>query len=218
MGRRSQDNQIDWELIEKEYRLGQHTLRQLAATHKVQASAISRKAKKEGWVQDKSQAVKALSEAQLLVSNTHKATDKATPTAEDIAVAATARTNLILGHRQDISRGRKLFQALIAEIEIETENLPLFQQLGELLDESGFNENGTFVRDRINEIYRKVISSGGRVESAKKLVETLEKLNRMEREAFGITEGQQPDANPLAALLTELQKTRSALPVAEDPE
>lgn len=70
MGRRSQDNQIDWELIEKEFRLGQSTLRQLAAAHKVQPSAISRKANKEQWVQDKRAEVKALSEAQLLVSNT----------------------------------------------------------------------------------------------------------------------------------------------------
>lgn len=133
MGRRSQENQIDWELIEKEFRLGQSTLRQLAAAHHVQPSAISRKAKKENWVQDKREEVKALSEAQLLISNTHKATEKATPTAVDIEVAATVRTNIVLSHRGDAQRARALTMNLLGELESQTDNQELFAQLGELM-------------------------------------------------------------------------------------
>lgn len=121
MGRRSADNPIDWELIEKEYRLGQFTLRQLAATHKVQASAISRRAKKEGWVQDKSAQVKALSDNQLLVSNTREATAKATPTREDIEVAATTRTNVILDSRKDIGRAMRITTGMLEELDSASE-------------------------------------------------------------------------------------------------
>jgi hypothetical protein len=140
MGRRKADNPIDWELIEKEYRLGQFTLRQLAATHGVQASAISRRSKKEGWVQDKSAQVKALSENQLLVSNTREATAKATPTKEDIEVAATTRTNVILNNRRDISRAMRITNSMFDELESAEEKkaplakrAPIAKQLTEAL-------------------------------------------------------------------------------------
>ena len=128
MGRRSQDNQIDWELIEREFRLGKFTLRQLAASHGVQPSAISRKAKREHWVQDKRDEVRAMSEAQLLISNSRKATKKATePTSVDIEVAATVITNIVLAHRSDAKRARTQTMVLLSELETETKNnsLPL---------------------------------------------------------------------------------------------
>ena len=81
----------------------------------------------------RTEAVKALSDAQLLVSNTHKATDKATPTAVDIEVAATVRTNIVLSHRSDAQRARVLTMSLLGELESQTDNQELFAQLGELL-------------------------------------------------------------------------------------
>jgi hypothetical protein len=140
MGRRSADNPIDWELIEKEFRLGQFTLRQLAASHNVQPSAISRRARKEGWVQDKSAQVKALSENQLLVSNSHEATAKATPTRQDIEVAATVRTNIVLAHRTDVANARQLTIDMLRELGTEPEKklplakrAPIVKQLTEAL-------------------------------------------------------------------------------------
>ena len=83
-------------------------MRQLAAAHKILPSAISRKAKQENWVQDKRSAVKALSDAKLLVGTRRKATAKATPTEADIETAATIRTNIVLSHRQDGGRSHAL--------------------------------------------------------------------------------------------------------------
>lgn len=189
MGRRSQDNQIDWELIEKEFRLGQSTLRQLAATHQVQPSAISRKARKENWVQDKRDAVKALSEAQLLLSNNRKATIKATePTEIDIEVAATVRTNIVLAHRGDAQRARSLTMKLLGELEAETDNIDLFRSLGEML--AAPDEKGV---DKLNELYHKVISLGGRTSTMKALAESLQKVVAIEREAFGMADDSPPN-------------------------
>jgi hypothetical protein len=58
-----------------------------------------------------------------------------------------------------------------------------FTQLGELMrkpDDAG---------DRLNEIYKKVISSPVRVDTAKKLVETMKSVIAMELEAYGIEVG-----------------------------
>jgi len=185
MGRRKQDEQIDWELVEKEYRLGQKSLRQIAAEFSVQPSAVSRKAKKEGWVQDKAEEVKAISDAQIILSNTHKATAKATPDRLDIEAAAAARTNVLLSHRQDVARSRKLAMSLLEELEIETGDIDLFRELGEILrsdDDKG--------QDRRNDLYNKVISSAGRIDSMKKLAETMKTLVGLEREAYGLVEAQ----------------------------
>ena len=72
------------------------------------------------------------------------------------------------------------------ELSLTTANKHLLEQLGELLDDTSRDEDGKTRQDKRNEIYCKVISMPGRVDSAKKVVEMLEKLVRMEREAFGI--------------------------------
>jgi hypothetical protein len=201
MGRRSQDNPIDWKLIEKEFRLGQSTLRQLASTHGVQPSAISRKAKREGWVQDKSGAVKSLSEAQLLISNNRKATAKATkPTTEDIEVAATVRTNIVLAHRGDAQRARALTMALLGELEHQTASPELYELLYELLGDPVDSAESATAKERRRkhmDSFQRAMSLGSRTATMKSLAESLQKVVAIEREAFGIElkgEGEKPAA------------------------
>jgi len=97
MGRRKQGDEPDWELIQREYRTGQLTIRQIAKATGVQPSTISRRAAAEGWVQDKRDEVRARSEAMLLSK------EKATPTQQDIEIAATVRTQRILDHRNGLA-------------------------------------------------------------------------------------------------------------------
>lgn len=198
MGRRSQDNPIDWELIEKEFRLGQSTLRQLASTHGVQPSAISRKAKREGWVQDKSGAVKALSDAQLLVSNNRKATAKATePTKQDIEVAATVRTEVILAHRSDARRARALTMSLLGELEHQTVSPEAYEQLQELLTDPVGEEDNAAAQERHRKrlkAFEGAMSLGHRTSTMKSLAESLAKVVAIEREAFGIASKGEEDA------------------------
>lgn len=223
MGRRSQENQIDWELIEKEFRLGQSTLRQLAASHQVQPSAISRKSKKENWIQDKREAVKLLSDAQLLVSNTHKATEKATPTAIDIELAATVRTNIVLSHRSDAQRARVLTMSLLGELERQTDNLELFAQLGELLidpAQDGDNAAAEARHRKRVEAFEKAMSLAGRTNTMKALAESLAKVVSIEREAFGIASDEQLGtvaANVFAGFMEALSARGSRLPMGGKP-
>lgn len=218
MGRRSQDNPIDWELIEKEFRLGQSTLRQLASTHGVQPSAISRKAKREGWVQDKSGAVKALSEAQLLISNNRKATAKATePTIEDIEVAATVRTNIVLAHRGDAQRARALTMALLGELEHQTSSPEVYEQLQELLTDPAGEDDSAAARERHRKrlkAFQGAMSLGSRTSTMKSLAESLQKVVSIEREAFGIESRAEGDtaaaqvqvASDISALRSKFQE------------
>lgn len=202
MGRRKQDEQIDWVPIYKEYRINQKSLRQIAVEFKVQPSAISRKAKAEGWIQDKKKEVDDLSRAQLLVSNREKATLKATPTKEDIEIAATTRTNIVLGHRIGLKRLCVVKDKMLDQIESVVDN---FSDLAALIaDMRNPDESG---QDRANDKLKRCMDRSTVIDDLKKLAEIDEKIRKGEREAFGIDDGQTSD-NPVDALLRKIYKER----------
>jgi hypothetical protein len=77
--------------------------------------------------------------------------------------------------------------SLLSELEIATDNLDLFEELGEFLRSD--DDKGD---DKRNTVYQRVISSVGRIDSMKKLSDTLKTLVGLEREAYGIAEGAEP--------------------------
>ncbi len=107
MGRRTD---IDWEAVQKDFRLGQLTLRQIAKNHNVSASAISRKAEKDHWVQDLSEEVKERTRAALL-SNATQSNTEAVETAVQTNVA------LVREHRALIGRARAIADKQLGELE-----------------------------------------------------------------------------------------------------
>jgi hypothetical protein len=114
-----------------------------------------------------------------------------------------------MAHRTDIARGRRLAISLLEELEHETGSIDLYHELGELLrapDDKG--------QDKRNDLYNRVISSAGRIDSMKKLADTLKVLVAMEREAYGIKEEQEKPTNALAELLRQVGGT--GLPIVKD--
>lgn len=57
---------IDWEAIEREYRAGQLSLREIGRIHGVTDTAIRKKAKLEGWARDLTDQVRATVRAKLV--------------------------------------------------------------------------------------------------------------------------------------------------------
>jgi head-tail adaptor len=185
----------DWERIEADYRAGILSLREIAAANPgANHVAIARKAKASGWTRDLSAKIKAKAD-ELVTKRTVTADVTAkSPVSEReiIDSGAEAIARIRLAHRTDISRSRALAMALLEELEIETANLDLFRELGEILrsdDDKG--------QDRRNDLYNKVISSAGRIDGMKKLSDTLKTLIGLEREAYSIgSEAAGGDSNP----------------------
>lgn len=180
----SEEKKIDWEKIESEYRAGILSLREIAALHgNVNHVAIARKAKKENWVRDLSE--KIHSRAEELVTKravTDDVTEKRAVSDKAVVEAnAEVIARIRLGHRKDIARSRNVAMELLGEIEAQTINAQLFEELGEMLRSD--DEKGV---DKRNDLYMKVISSSGRIDSMKKLSDTLKTLIGLEREAYGL--------------------------------
>lgn len=120
---------IDWEAIERDYRVGQLSLRALATKHGTTAGAISKKASAGNWVKDASQEVRERTRAALLTEPRKEKTREETgdgntvssegnaPTQGDIEVAVQTNLQVITRHRRDIAKGHGLVNLLFQQLE-----------------------------------------------------------------------------------------------------
>jgi hypothetical protein len=178
-----QKKNVDWVKLEADYRANIKSLRVLEEEYGISKARIGQVAEENGWTRDIAAKVKARAQAKLDASlldskldSKRKITEK-----EVIEVAAETQKNIILNHRTDIRRSRTLAMLLLEELESLTHHNEKFEKLGEMMYSP--NKSG---KDRMNEIYRAVIEHPARVDSMKKLADTLKTLIGSEREAFGI--------------------------------
>ncbi|MBU9246330.1 hypothetical protein [Burkholderia multivorans] len=173
----------DWERIEADYRAGVLSVREIAAAQGISHTAINKRAKAEGWERDLSKRIQAKADALVSRREVSSAVSTETSIPDRVIVEANAEViaRIRLAHRGDIARSRKVAMSLLGELEQQTGNLDLFEQLGELLrspDDKGM--------DKLNDLYQKVISTPTRIDGMKKLAETLKTLIGLEREAYSI--------------------------------
>ncbi|WP_347558560.1 hypothetical protein [Robbsia sp. KACC 23696] len=175
----------DWERIEADYRAGLLSVREIAASQGVSHVAIAKRAKRDGWTRDLGAKIRAKAES--LVTSSVVTTPVTTPQAvtdkQIIADNALAMANVLLTQRKDVGRARRLAMQLLEEVETLTGKQELLGQLEEIL--RGEDESSP---DRRREVYGKVLSVPSRIDSMKKLAETLRILVTLEREVFGMVD------------------------------
>lgn len=109
--------EIDWAAIERDYRIGQLTMREIARQHEVDVAAISRKAKKLGWTQDLTAEVKTRTRAALLTKDVNApSTDVNTALAADLDLAVKTNVAIVLNHRSRIRRLSELEETLVGQL------------------------------------------------------------------------------------------------------
>ena len=209
----------DWERIELDYRAGIKTLRQIADEQGITHGAINKRAKRDGWERDLSQKIKAKAEAlvsKTLVSN-EVSKERRIAERDVVEAGANAIVEVRLGQRRDIQRSRAVSMALLEELEamVGSDTVELMSQLGELMRKE--NERGT---DRLNDLYRKIISLPERAKTMKDLGESLRVLVALERQAFGLDDKDNETTDRLTALLHGIasRNDNGFTPVAQDPE
>lgn len=175
--------ETDWEAIEGAYRAGLLSLREMSQEYGVSHVAIKKRADKEGWTRDLTAKIKAKADA-LVNSGEVNGGVNSKPLVNEVEIVnanAEVIANIRLSHRKDISRSRNLVMKLLGELEASTDNIDLFEQLGEMLrreDDKG--------QDKLNDLYQKVISMAGRTKTMKDLADSLKTLVAIERQAYGL--------------------------------
>lgn len=94
---------IDWAAIEKDYRAGTQSIREIAAWYQISDTAIRKRAKAEGWERAE---IRAGSQQVRAANHANPAADKPVPKIEEV-----------------IGRGRNLADRLLDELEAETMHL-----------------------------------------------------------------------------------------------
>lgn len=195
MGRRTGANAIDWDLIEREYRLGLKSNKQLAAEFGVHAASIGRRADKYGWVVDKRGEVDATVGSLLIQAASGVCNPNATPNAIQIKAAAQATADVVLAHRGSLDRLAAQRDRLLQEQELMTEHTDAMLEAVSDLDD------GSAVEQRQARLVQAVLSHPDRVESLKKLTEIDERIRRGQREAFGLDDRREERESSHAATL-----------------
>lgn len=174
----------DWEKIELEYRAGLLSLREIAATHGVSHVAIAKRAKREGWVKDLEAQIKAKAQALVNKAEVNKTVTTEKLVTEKLLVDSSAQViaNIRIAHRTDIARARSLAMKLLNELDAQTDNIGLIEQMEKAMAESKESTAG------LSQAFQRITSTSGRIDSAKKLAEAMRVLVSMEREAYGIVE------------------------------
>lgn len=214
MGRRTD---IDWDPIKRDYEANLLTGDELATLHGVDRASIYRRAKKEGWTKNLAAQVQARTEARLVTataatgkqqSNTNATPDPQKPATgkpsrakanatgqpaqstedEAIEVAAQANVAVILGHRTDISRARKLTARLLDEAETQAEDvskvLPMLAGAVDVVVGGKALPASDIVR--IQAALHRAKELPTRVATLKGLTEAMRLQQGLERQAFGI--------------------------------
>jgi hypothetical protein len=138
---------IDWAAIEREYRVGIKSLRQIAEEHCITHGAIQKRVKKYGWVRDLRARIHARADALvasvatgIIHAESAKseeakptvaapvATKGATPDTEDqtVEVNAAVQASVRLKHRQYLERAAEVVIAQIGEL--RTLSVPALQE------------------------------------------------------------------------------------------
>lgn len=185
---------VDWEAVEREYRAGIKTLRQIAADAGVTHGAVNKRAKSEGWSRDLSAKVSQRAEELVSKALVSKEVSKEALVTERQLVETNAAmlADKVINQREDIRRARGIVNKLFSEVEAECDNREDFARLGELLEAP--DDNG---KDRLNDLYRAAISLPERVKSAKALSDALKVLIELERRVLKLDE-LAPPATPMS--------------------
>lgn len=192
MGMRSD---IDWEKIERAYRLGKLTFAEMSLKFGVSTSAILRRAKKEGWIRDLSEEVRAETRARVSAQIVEKAHGKANESlkadAKAVEVEAISNALLIAEHEKVGTKGRELFEKILDRIAEQVDATPSIEAVAKMVEADD---------PAALPALRKVLSLPSYVDSAKKATEGAAKAIEVERKARNLDEADTGDNDPITVI------------------
>lgn len=204
---------IAWDLVAVEYRTGLKTARQIGAEFGISHTAVNNRAKADGWTRDLAAKIKAKADDKLsrAVLSRQLSTASAETECEVVDAYADTQFRVRMKHRQDIRRSRSLWASMIEELEAASDDVgrSLIERMAEIVSGPAKGESKDESERRADRMRRqlaKLLEHGARVDSFKKLVETQEKLTKLECEAYGIDNNKGSDGG-IEALLEKLGRS-----------
>ena len=178
---------VDWEAVEREYRVGLLSLSEIGGLHGVAKSRISVVARRDGWQRDLSKRIQLKADA-LVNAAAVNAGVNARRRVEDgqtVAAVATLRATVLLREREYVDGMLRLQKKLVAELVALTDNAPSLAALGEALREQSVRG-----QDKRHDLYMHVIGLPQRIKATKDLADMQKTTIDLEGRLFGISGGE----------------------------
>ena len=176
-------NDLDWDLIETDYRVAQLSIRQIAEKHGTEASTITRRAKKNGWTRDLTEAVRAATKAKVRNAVAHVAQQDAERCTRlitsEVDLAANVNATIILRQQGRAGVMADMFEVLALENNVVNENPEILDEIAKAIKEN--DPKGA-------ESLKRLKSLTTRINNLKALADINAKLNEAEDFAFSLKE------------------------------
>ena len=172
--------QIDWEAVERDFRVGQLSNRMIAEKYGVSETAIRKRAKTHGWSKDLTEKVRQEVRNQLVRTEvrTFSASDR-----EVVEVAAATGAQVVRTHRKDIRTAADIVGLLMGQLLDAASNR---EDLAEAIEgETADDETG----HRRARLYR-AISLQSHAAIVRDLSTAAKNLVALERQAYNLDEQQ----------------------------
>lgn len=173
---------VDWEAIEREYRAGQLSVREIAAQRGVSHTAINKKAKAQGWTRDLAKEVRRAVSDRLVSAEVSNANAQ-----QAVETAAARGVELVRQHRRSLGRAQAIIEKLLAELERGTDNLEQIEDAIE--EETAADKDG-----KRRNMMLKAVSLPQRAQTAAALSLTIKNVIPLERQAFSLTDDAEDSA------------------------
>lgn len=187
---------VDWEAVEREYRAGLRSLRDIGAEFGCSHTAIQKRADAEGWTRDLSAKIKAAADAKVAKAEVAKEVSVETKIAERqvVEVNAAMLADKVLNQREDIRLARATVQKLWAAVDVEIDKTDELMILGDMMaapDENGF--------DKLNDLYHAAIGLPQQIKNVKLLADAIKVLIELERKVLKIDVMPDPEDDAVRA-------------------
>lgn len=150
----------DWEAIEREYRAGQLSLREIARVHGVSDTAIRKKAKEKAWERDLTKQVQEAVRAKLVREDGSQGSHPQRGTDRDIVQDTAARAvEVVRSHRRSLSQLNAIGDILAERLAQHLEGIaPDGPGLGEKESPSDMLEKLSRTRQRAIQLERQAFN------------------------------------------------------------
>ena len=194
--------QTDWESIERDYRAGVLSIREVAKLHEVSDTAIRKKAKAERWERDLTDKVNEKVRSELVRSEV-RSTDPQTER-EIVDVAAATVVQVVRSHRKSISQGQQLVELLTKQL------IDVAGKRDEFEAEIEVECKDDKSPERYNRLM-KAVSLGNHASIAVNLATAAKTWIGLERQAFNIKDETEKPSDNLSELIAAING--SSLPI-----
>lgn len=199
---------LDWDAIERDWRTGKFTLRELGDKHGTDPATIVRKQKRDRakdasrWQKDLTEVVRQATNAKLINELVNKEVNEGQQRVTDVVLAAAElNSSVILRHRADIAQLRNIAVGMAGELAVIAEAREEIARLNDILLSDASPAEIEGARRALDDL----LKLHNRIGSVQKLADTHTKLQALERKAFGLDDEGSKDDAASKKTLTDLE-------------